>query len=156
MKRAPTVAAARFPTAGYDYTNGYRDSNGVNQQRDQRFAGIDANPLRHVEMAPADAAGKRPPASLTSPFQTAEQSQILNAANAYFQRAEAIDTLSYTQAQKDAVSTAVDQTTQRLQRGRLVAITDVQNARSNYDTVLAAEVSANNDLDNLRWKRCAR
>ncbi|WP_162870634.1 TolC family protein, partial [Klebsiella aerogenes] len=54
---------------------------------------------------------------------------------------------SYTQAQKDAVYRTLDQTTQRFNVG-LVAITDVQNARSNYDTVLAAEVSARNDLDN--------
>ena len=80
-------------------------------------------------------------------FQTAEQSLILNTATAYFNVLKAIDKLSYTQAQKDAVYRTLDQTTQRFNVG-LVAITDVQNARSNYDTVLAAEVSARNDLDN--------
>ncbi|NKN39894.1 multidrug efflux transporter outer membrane subunit HasF, partial [Agrobacterium sp. a22-2] len=80
-------------------------------------------------------------------FQTAEQQLILNTATAYFNVLKAIDTLSYTQAQKDAVYRTLDQTTQRFNVG-LVAITDVQNARSNYDTVLAAEVSARNDLDN--------
>jgi outer membrane protein len=34
----------------------------------------------------------------------------------------------------------------------LVAITDVQNARSSYDTVLAAEVTARNNLDNALEK----
>ncbi|PKD78235.1 TolC family protein, partial [Escherichia coli] len=72
-------------------------------------------------------------------FQTAEQQLILNTATAYFNVLKAIDTLSYTQAQKDAVYRTLDQTTQRFNVG-LVAITDVQNARSNYDTVLAAEV----------------
>lgn len=80
-------------------------------------------------------------------FQTAEQSLILNTATAYFNVLKAIDTLSYTQAQKDAVYRTLDQITQRFNVG-LVAITDVQNARSNYDTVLAAEVTARNDLDN--------
>ena len=80
-------------------------------------------------------------------FQTAEQSLILNTATAYFNVLKAIDKLSYTRAQKDAVYRTLDQTTQRFNVGT-VAITDVQNARSNYDTVLAAEVSARNDLDN--------
>lgn len=41
----------------------------------------------------------------------------------------------------------MDQTTQRFNVG-LVAITDVQNARSQYDSVLANEVTARNNLDN--------
>ncbi|WP_198511679.1 TolC family protein, partial [Bacillus subtilis] len=40
-----------------------------------------------------------------------------------------------------------DQTTQRFNVG-LVAITDVQNARAQYDSVLANEVTARNNLDN--------
>ncbi|MDU2792954.1 MAG: outer membrane channel protein TolC, partial [Pseudomonas aeruginosa] len=58
-----------------------------------------------------------------------------------------IDTLSYTEAQKQAIYRQLDQTTQRFNVG-LVAITDVQNARSQYDAVLANEVTARNDLDN--------
>lgn len=80
-------------------------------------------------------------------FQTDQQSLILNTATAYFDVLSAIDTLSYTQAQKQAIYRQLDQTTQRFNVG-LVAITDVQNARSQYDTVLANEVSARNDLDN--------
>ena len=59
----------------------------------------------------------------------------------------AIDVLSYTQAQKEAIYRQLDQTTQRFNVG-LVAITDVQNARAQYDTVLANEVTARNNLDN--------
>jgi len=80
-------------------------------------------------------------------FQTDQQSLILNTATAYFNVLSAIDALSYTQAQKEAVYRQLDQTTQRFNVG-LVAITDVQNARSQYDTVLANEVAARNDLDN--------
>lgn len=57
----------------------------------------------------------------------------------------AIDVLSYTQAQKEAIYRQLDQTTQRFNVG-LVAITDVQNARAQYDTVLANEVTARNNL----------
>ncbi len=60
----------------------------------------------------------------------------------------AIDTLSYTEAQKQSIYRQLDQTTQRFNVGPAVAITDVQNARSQYDTVLANEVTARNSLDN--------
>ncbi|WP_312133228.1 outer membrane channel protein TolC, partial [Leclercia sp.] len=66
---------------------------------------------------------------------------------AYFRVLSAIDTLSYIEAQKQAIYRQLDQTTQRFNVG-LVAITDVQNARSQYDNVLANEVTARNDLDN--------
>ncbi|MFP1528475.1 TolC family protein [Escherichia coli] len=80
-------------------------------------------------------------------YQTDQQTLILNTATAYFNVFNAIDVLSYTQAQKEAIYRRLDQTTQRFNVG-LVAITDVQNARAQYDTVLANEVTARNNLDN--------
>lgn len=84
-------------------------------------------------------------------FQTSSQRLILDTATAYFSVLSAIDVLSYTQAQKQAVYRTLDQATQRFNVG-LVAITDVQNARSSYDTVLASEVTARNTLDNALEK----
>jgi outer membrane protein len=80
-------------------------------------------------------------------YQTDQQTLILNTATAYFNVLSAIDSLSYTEAQKQAIYRQLDQTTQRFNVG-LVAITDVQNARSQYDSVLANEVTARNNLDN--------
>lgn len=80
-------------------------------------------------------------------YQVAQQNLILNTATAYFQVLRAIDTLSYIESQKQAIYRQLDQTTQRFNVG-LVAITDVQNARAQYDSVLANEVSARNSLDN--------
>ncbi len=80
-------------------------------------------------------------------YQVAQQDLILNTATAYFNVLSAIDTLSYTQAQKQSIYRELDQTTQRFNVG-LVAITDVQNARAQYDSVLASEVTARNNLDN--------
>lgn len=77
-------------------------------------------------------------------YQTDQQTLILNTANAYFKVLNAIDVLSYTCAQKEAIYRQLDQTTQRFNVG-LVAITDVQNARAQYDTVLANEVTARNN-----------
>lgn len=80
-------------------------------------------------------------------YQVAQQDLILNTATAYFNVLSAIDTLSYTEAQKQSIYRELDQTTQRFNVG-LVAITDVQNARAQYDSVLANEVTARNNLDN--------
>ncbi len=77
-------------------------------------------------------------------YQTDQQTLILNTANAYFKVLNAIDVLSYTQGAKEAIYRQLDQTTQRFNVG-LVAITDVQNARAQYDTVLANEVTARNN-----------
>lgn len=80
-------------------------------------------------------------------YQNAQQALILNTATAYFNVLNAIDSLSFTEAQKQSVYRQLDQTTQRFNVG-LVAITDVQNARAQYDTVLADEVTARNSVDN--------
>ena len=132
--------------ADYTYTNGFRDSNGVNSnvtsgslQLTQSL--FDMSKWRALTLQEKSAGIQ----DVT--YQTDQQTLILNTATAYFKVLNAIDVLSYTQAQKDAVYRQLDQTTQRFNVG-LVAITDVQNARSQYDTVLANEVTARNDLDN--------
>ncbi|BEM34989.1 outer membrane channel protein TolC [Serratia sp. Lou2A] len=132
--------------AGYNYNNGYRDSNGVNSNVSNASLTLtqtifDMSIWRQLTLQEKTAGIS----DVT--FQTAEQQLILNTATAYFNVLSAIDTLSYTQANKQAVYRTLDQTTQRFNVG-LVAITDVQNARSAYDTVLAAEVTARNNLDN--------
>ena len=132
--------------ADYTYTNGYRDSNGVNSnvtsgslQLTQTL--FDMSKWRALTLQ-EKAAGIQ---DVT--YQTDQQTLILNTATAYFNVLSAIDTLSYTEAQKQAIYRQLDQTTQRFNVG-LVAITDVQNARSQYDSVLANEVTARNNLDN--------
>jgi outer membrane protein len=47
-------------------------------------------------------------------YQTDQQTLILNTATAYFNVLSAIDSLSYTEAQKQAIYRQLDQTTQRL------------------------------------------
>ncbi|MCF6691103.1 outer membrane channel protein TolC [Raoultella terrigena] len=132
--------------ADYTYTNGYRDTNGQNSnvtsgslQLTQTL--FDMSKWRALTLQ-EKAAGIQ---DVT--YQTDQQTLILNTATAYFNVLSAIDTLSYTEAQKQAIYRQLDQTTQRFNVG-LVAITDVQNARSQYDSVLANEVTARNNLDN--------
>ncbi|PHM71750.1 outer membrane channel protein TolC [Xenorhabdus sp. KJ12.1] len=80
-------------------------------------------------------------------YQAAQQKLILDTANAYFDVLSKIDALTYSEAQKSSLYRQLDQTTQRFNVG-LAAITDVQNARAQYDSILAQEVHDRNELDN--------
>ncbi|HGY3716559.1 outer membrane channel protein TolC [Citrobacter sp. Res13-Sevr-PEB04-36] len=132
--------------ADYTYSNGYRDANGVNSNATSASLTLTQS-LFDMSKWRALTLQEKSAGIQDVTYQTDQQTLILNTATAYFNVLNAIDVLSYTQAQKDAVYRQLDQTTQRFNVG-LVAITDVQNARSQYDTVLANEVTARNNLDN--------
>ncbi len=130
----------------YDYANGYHDANGINSKVASGSLQLtqtvfDMSKWRSLTLQEKTAGI----ADVT--YQTAQQTLILNTATDYFNVLSAIDTLSYIEAEKQAVYHELDQTTQRFGLG-LVAITDVQNARSTYDSVLASEVNARNSLEN--------
>ncbi len=132
--------------ADYNYSNGFRDSNGLDTTSKSASLQLtqtifDMSKWRALTLQEKSAGIQ----DVT--WQADQQTLILNTATAYFNVLSAIDALSYTEAQKQAIYRQLDQTTQRFNVG-LVAITDVQNARSQYDTVLADEVTARNNLDN--------
>lgn len=132
--------------ADYGYSNGFRDYNGVNSNATSASLQL-TQTLFDMSKWRALTLQEKTAGIQDVSYQTDQQALILNTATAYFNVLNAIDTLSYTEAQKQAIYRQLDQTTQRFNVG-LVAITDVQNARSQYDTVLANEVSARNNLDN--------
>ncbi|AEW44726.1 outer membrane channel protein [Serratia symbiotica str. 'Cinara cedri'] len=80
-------------------------------------------------------------------LQISSQGLILETATAYLNALYDMDVLSYIYEQKKSAYRAQDQVTQRFNAG-LVSITDVQSARSNYDTILMSEITARNTLDN--------
>lgn len=132
--------------ADYTYSNGSRDNSGINSKDATATLQLtqtifDMSKWRALTLQ-EKAAGVQDVS-----YQTDQQALILNAATAYFNVLSAIDSLSYIEAEKKAIYRQLDQTTQRFNVG-LVAITDVQNARSQYDTVLANEVTFRNNLDN--------
>lgn len=132
--------------ADYTWNNGFRDSSGLSSNAKSASLQLtqtifDMSKWRALTLQEKTAGIQ----DVT--YQTAQQTLILNTATAYFNVLNAIDTLSYTEAQKQSIYRQLDQTTQRFNVG-LVAITDVQNARAQYDTVLASEVTARNNLDN--------
>jgi len=132
--------------ADYGYSNGYRDSNGVNSNATSASLQLTQNIF---DMSKWRALGLQEKTAGIQDviYQNAQQALILNTATAYFNVLNAIDSLSFVEAQKQSVYRQLDQTTQRFNVG-LVAITDVQNARAQYDTVLADEVTARNNVDN--------
>ncbi|UGS43497.1 outer membrane channel protein TolC [Pseudocitrobacter corydidari] len=132
--------------ADYTYNNGYRDNNGVNSNVSSASLQL-TQTLFDMSKWRALTLQEKSAGIQDVTYQTDQQQLILNTATAYFNVLSAIDALSYTEAQKQAIYRQLDQTTQRFNVG-LVAITDVQNARSQYDTVLANEVTARNNLDN--------
>ncbi|WP_118986892.1 outer membrane channel protein TolC [Photorhabdus sp. CRCIA-P01] len=132
--------------SGYTYNSGYRDkrdteSNTLSATLTLTQTIFDMSKWRQLNLQEKTAGI----ADVT--YQSSEQKLILDSATAYFKVLRTIDTLSYIEAQKAAIYRQLDQTTQRFNVG-LVAITDVQNARANYDNVLAQEVAGRNDLDN--------
>ncbi|MBW7983124.1 outer membrane channel protein TolC [Enterobacillus tribolii] len=132
--------------ANASYTNGMRDSDGLNSKN---YGGtlsltqtlFDMSLWRQLSLTEKQAGIQ------DVSYQSSQQTLMLESATAYFNVLRAIDALSYTESNKQAIYHQLDQTTQRFNVG-LVAITDVQNARAQYDQVLANEVTARNNLDN--------
>lgn len=82
-------------------------------------------------------------------YQNARQSLILRVSNAYFGVLAAQDNLAFARAEKEAIARQLDQTKQRYEVG-LIAITDVHESQSAYDSAVAAEIVAENRLNNAR------
>ncbi|WP_064605936.1 outer membrane channel protein TolC [Photobacterium sp. J15] len=80
-------------------------------------------------------------------YASAQQGLILRVSNAYFDVLRAMDNLEFVRAEKAAVGRQLEQTKQRFEVG-LSAITDVHDAQAQYDSVLANEILAENDLTN--------
>ncbi|NHB92713.1 outer membrane channel protein TolC [Photorhabdus cinerea] len=143
--RSPLLPQLGLNT-GYTYNSGYRDkrdteSNTLSATLKLTQTIFDMSKWRQLNLQEKTAGI----ADVT--YQSSEQKLILDSATAYFKVLRTIDSLSYIEAQKAAIYRQLDQTTQRFNVG-LVAITDVQNARANYDRVLADEVVGRNELDN--------
>ncbi|VTR54507.1 Outer membrane protein tolC precursor [Serratia fonticola] len=96
-------------SAGYTYNNGFRDANGLDSNTTQGSLALtqtifDMSKWRALTL-------QEKAAGITDvTFQTSSQKLILDTATAYFNVLQAIDALSYTQANKQAVYRTLDQT----------------------------------------------
>lgn len=82
-------------------------------------------------------------------FLASEQDLIQRVASAYFNVLSAADTLTFVSAQKEALASQLNQVQQRFDVG-LVAITDVYDFEAQYDSQVAEEIAARNNLQNAK------
>ncbi|GAM55054.1 type I secretion outer membrane protein [Vibrio ishigakensis] len=144
------VSSARAPllpqislTAGYNYGESYfgQESNaftagiGLTQELYQRSSWVTLE------------TSEKTARQQDSAYAAQQQNLILRVSTAYFEVLRAQDGLEFVQAEKKAVERQLDQEKQRFEVG-LSAITNVHEAQAEYDSVLAAEVTAKNDLVN--------
>lgn len=85
-------------------------------------------------------------AAADAQFEAAKQGTVLRVAQTYFNLLAAQDNLTTAEASKRAISQQLRQTQQRFEVG-LSAITDVHEAQAGYDSAIAAELAAQNQLD---------
>lgn len=78
-------------------------------------------------------------------FLSSIQDLMLRTATAYFNVLQAQDILRYSRANLQALKSNLDLTQHRYDVG-LIAITDLENAKSSYDKAIATEIGAANDL----------
>ena len=79
-------------------------------------------------------------------YDLAQQALISRVSNAYFDILKKQDTLEFVIAEKKAIERQLEQTRQRFNVG-LTAITDVDEAQANFDSAIAQEIRATNDIE---------
>ncbi|CAN0268764.1 unnamed protein product, partial [Phaeothamnion confervicola] len=77
----------------------------------------------------------------------ARQDLMLRVAERYFDQLAAHDSLVFAKAETESLKSQLDQAEQRFEVG-LIAITDVQEAQAGYDRAQAAQIGAENEVEN--------
>ena len=77
----------------------------------------------------------------------ARQDLMLRVAERYFNQLAAHDSLLFAKAETESLKSQLDQAQQRFEVG-LIAITDVQEAQAGYDRAQAAQIGAENEVEN--------
>ncbi|MCL9775631.1 outer membrane channel protein TolC [Vibrio methylphosphonaticus] len=80
-------------------------------------------------------------------YASTQQIVMFNVAKAYFDVLKAEDDLSFVKAEQNAVAKQLKQTEQRFNVG-VAPITDVQDAKAQYDSVVAQQIQATNTVEN--------
>jgi len=93
-----------------------------------------------------DQAQKRAEQALVT-YKSSEQDLIVRVAKAYTDVLAAVDSLTFAEAEQEAIKQELEQTKQRYDVG-LIAITDVHEAQARYDQSEADRILAQNILDN--------
>ena len=131
-----------------------RESNAISQVGTERFntkeyeLSLTQPIFRHelwIQLEQADSRIKQANAE----FSFAAQDLILRVAERYFGVLRALDELEFARAEKEANRQQLEQSKQRFDVG-LIAITDVEEAQAGFDSAVAQEIAAENEVDNAQ------
>ncbi|CAH9053582.1 Outer membrane protein TolC [Pseudoalteromonas holothuriae] len=82
-------------------------------------------------------------------YELTQQELVVRIAQGYFDVLSALDNLEFVQAEKRAIERQLEQTRQRYEVG-LTAITDVHEAKAQFDRAVANEIVSKNDVETAR------
>lgn len=134
-------------TASYGITEGIRDKKGINSRSATFYDATLTQSIFDYSIWKTLDITKKQASIYDITYQSQVQSVILNTATNYFNVLKALDAFSYAEANRQEIYRQLEQTRQKHKVG-LVAITDVQDAKANYDRTVASKISALNDLNN--------
>lgn len=142
----PQALAQMAPNLSANYTTAGTDTNFVPAHYNTQNYGFTlSQPIYHPEhwaqLEQARHIKKGAGASYLSAF----QALMFRVASQYFAILGAIDDLQFAQAQTKSFSRQLEQSQQRFEVG-LIAITDIQDAKARYDSALATQIAAENEV----------
>ena len=146
---APSGGSQTVLVNGQPQTIALNGTNGTYRYNEHGYEISASQPLFNFANWLGYSSAKYSASSAASTFNAALQTLMSTTAQAYFAELNAEDTLSYVQAEKQATYESLTQAKQKFDVG-LIAITDVEQARAQYDSNVAAELSAQNDVINAK------
>jgi outer membrane protein len=122
---------------------------GTHSYRQTQYGAKLTQPLFRVDAWYAYQQAKAVTSASEASFRQQQQDLVLRVANAYFGVLQAQENLEYSKAEEAALGRQLDQAQQRFDVG-LIAITDVLQARAQFDASRASRISSEAALNNAR------
>ncbi|WP_419148367.1 outer membrane channel protein TolC [Pseudoalteromonas 'SMAR'] len=125
------------------YTLGEADSDTFNRSISLNQTIFDMSAWQNLSIA------EKVALQASTQYEQQKQALIVRIAEGYFDVLSALDNLEFVQAEKRAIERQLEQTKQRYEVG-LTAITDVHEARAQFDRAVANEIVAKNAVETAR------
>lgn len=122
---------------------------GINQYNNTGFGLNLTQSIFHNDQWMALKQAKASVAQAEAEYKAALQDLIVRSTQAYFNVLAAEDNMRFAVAEREAVGRQLEQSQKRFEVG-LIAITDVKESQASYDSALATEIRAKNQIDITR------
>lgn len=122
---------------------------GTTSYRETQYGAKVTQPLFRVDAWYGYQQAKAVTSAAEATFRDQQQQLVLRVANAYFGVLQAQEDLEYSKAEEAALGRQLDQSQQRFDVG-LIAITDVLQARAQFDAARASRISAEASLNTAK------